>query len=173
MKLWFHTIRIPNQISRPVIDRFWWAALRYGLTMRFPVFALSTLDGGRPAKLEAPDYLSYLMAVVGSLHFVAPELMAKQIPSFIPFKEPLVYISGVVEVACAAGLHRRSPWAAKTAAVTLAAIWPANIQMAIDASSGRGRGLGANQAVMWGRVPLQLPLIWAALKARPQPAPAA
>jgi uncharacterized membrane protein len=126
---------------------------------------VAAAPAARPAKLEAPDYLSYLMAVVGSMHFVAPELIAKQIPSFIPFKVSLVYASGVVEVACAAGLHRRSPWAGKTAAVTLAAIWPANIQMAVDASRGRGHGLLGNKAIMWGRVPLQLPLIWAALQA--------
>ena len=69
----------------------------------------------------------------------------------------------------AAGLHRRAPWAGNLAALTLLAIWPANIQMALEAGKHKGPGaaLMNNKALMWGRVPLQLPLIWAALQARP------
>jgi uncharacterized membrane protein len=125
-----------------------------------------------PSRLaeEAPDYLAALMGQVGLLHFVVPDLMAAQIPRFFPFKKQLVYISGVVEVACAIGLKRRDPWAGKLAAVTLLAIWPANIQMAIDAGSGHydgpGRSIVNSKTLMWCRVPLQLPLIWAALQAQ-------
>jgi uncharacterized membrane protein len=114
-----------------------------------------------PQTLGPPDLLAGLMAPIGSLHFVAPRLFAAQIPRAIPFKLPLVYLSGVVEVACAAGLRRRAPWAGPLAALTLAAIWPANIQMALDAPPGRAR------SVLWARVPLQLPLVWAALQAKP------
>jgi uncharacterized membrane protein len=118
-------------------------------------------------RLGPPDYLAFLMATVGSLHFVLPDLMARQIPGLIPFKRKLVYASGVVEIACAAGLRERAPWAGRAAAATLLAIWPANIQMAVDASSGKAHGVLASETLMWGRVPLQLPLIWAALQARP------
>ena len=109
------------------------------------------------------------MGGVGAMHFVIPDLMAAQIPGFFPRKKELVYISGVVEVTCAIGLHRRAPWAGNLAALTLLAIWPANIQMALDAGNHKGPGaaLMNNKALMWGRVPLQLPLIWAALQARP------
>jgi uncharacterized membrane protein len=122
------------------------------------------------ARLAPPDYLAFLMATVGSLHFVIPDLMAAQIPRWIPFKRELVYASGVVEVTCAAALRERAPWAGKAAALTLLAIWPANIQMALDAGKGRNPGPMNSKRLMWGRVPLQLPLIWAALQARPRSA---
>jgi uncharacterized membrane protein len=118
---------------------------------------------------RAPDYVGALMMTVGSMHFVIPGLMAAQIPPILPYKKKLVYASGVIEVACGYGLKRRYPWAAKLSAATLLAIWPANLQMALDAGSheGPGASLMNNQRLMWGRVPLQLPLIWAALQARP------
>ncbi|UTI63698.1 hypothetical protein NBH00_20435 [Paraconexibacter antarcticus] len=119
-----------------------------------------------PTRRAAPDLVGGLMITVGSLHFVVPGMMAEQIPAWIPFKRELVYVSGVVEVACGVGLRRRAPWAGPLAAATLAAIWPANIQMALDAGTGRNRGLMDDRRLMWARVPLQLPLIWGALRAR-------
>lgn len=108
------------------------------------------------------------MGTVGSLHFVVPGLMAETIPSQLPNRKALVYASGVVEVVTAIGLRKRAPWAGPLAAATLLAVWPANIQMALDAGSGKNPGPMDNKALMWGRVPLQLPLIWAALQARPR-----
>lgn len=114
---------------------------------------------------RAPDALAGLFAVVGSLHFVIPGTMAETIPSQLPYRRELVLASGVIEVGCAIALRRRVPGAGRFAALTLLAIWPANIQMALDSGSGKHPGLADNAALMWGRVPLQLPLIWAALQA--------
>jgi uncharacterized membrane protein len=117
---------------------------------------------------RAPDLLAGLMGVIGSTHFVATDMMAATIPPQLPARKALVYVSGVVEVTCAVGLKRRAPWARPLAAATLLAIWPANIQMALDAGTGKNPGLADNRALMWGRVPLQLPLVWAALQAKPR-----
>ncbi|MEA2169198.1 MAG: hypothetical protein QOF76_2498 [Solirubrobacteraceae bacterium] len=117
---------------------------------------------------RAPDWLANLMLGIGSTHFVAADMMAKTIPPRLPARKPLVYISGVVEVGCALALRRRLPWAGPITAATLLAIWPANIQMALDAGKGINAGPADNRALMWARVPLQLPLIWAALQARPR-----
>lgn len=117
---------------------------------------------------RAPDQLAALMGGVGSLHFVVPGIMADTIPAVFPARRALVYASGVVEVACAVGLRRREPWAGPLAAATLLAVWPANIQMALDAGTGKNPGPFDNKLVAWARVPLQLPLIWAALQARPR-----
>ncbi|WP_354702454.1 DoxX family protein [Paraconexibacter sp. AEG42_29] len=108
------------------------------------------------------------MGTVGSLHFVVPGLMAETIPSQLPARKALVYVSGVIEVATAVGLRKRAPWAGPVAAATLLAVWPANIQMALDSGTGKNPGPMDNKLLMWGRVPLQLPLIWAALQARPR-----
>lgn len=118
---------------------------------------------------EPPDYLAMLMGGVGSLHFVLPRFMEKQMPPKLPCKRQLVYVSGVIEVGCAVGLVRREPWAGRLAAATLLGIWPANIQMALDAGTGRNPGrLMNSKALLWGRVPLQLPMVWAALQAKPK-----
>ena len=50
---------------------------------------------------------------------------------------------------------------------TLAAVFPANVQMALDAGTGRNTGPSDSRAVAWGRLPLQLVMAWAAPQARP------
>jgi uncharacterized membrane protein len=113
---------------------------------------------------QPSDYVALLMGSVGSLHFVIPGFMENQMPRRLPCKRALIYASGVTEVTCAVGLVRRDAWAGRFAAATLLAIWPANIQMALDAGTGRNRGLADSRALMWARVPLQLPMIWAVLR---------
>jgi uncharacterized membrane protein len=115
---------------------------------------------------KAPLWLAGVLGSVGSLHFVRTSAMIQTIPSWVPAKRAVLYISGVVEVACAVGLVRREPWAGPLSAVTLAAIWPANIQMALDAGTGRNASLADSKVLTWIRVPLQLPMIWAALQSR-------
>jgi uncharacterized membrane protein len=53
----------------------------------------------------------------------------------------------------------------------LAAVFPANLQMALDAGSGRHPGAMDNAALAWGRLPLQAVMIWAARQARPEAEP--
>jgi uncharacterized membrane protein len=79
----------------------------------------------------------------------------------------LIYLSGLAELACAVGLYRRTRWGASASVALLAAVFPANLQMALDAGTGRNPGPTDNPAVAWGRLPLQLPMVWAALQARP------
>lgn len=89
------------------------------------------------------------------------------VPTRVPAKRTVIYASGVVEVACAVGLLRREPWAGPVSAATLLAIWPANIQMALDAGIGRNPLPADSKLLTWARVPMQLALIWAALQAKP------
>jgi uncharacterized membrane protein len=49
----------------------------------------------------------------------------------------------------------------------LAAVFPANLQMAMDAGSGRQPKAMDNPLMAWGRLPLQIVMIWAARQARP------
>ncbi len=50
------------------------------------------------------------------------------------------------------------------------AVFPANVQMALDSGTGRNHGPSDRRAVAWGRLPLQLVMAWAALQARQRPA---
>ncbi|NEA37124.1 DoxX family protein [Streptomyces sp. SID13031] len=108
--------------------------------------------------------LAVMFGVMGVLHFVKPEPFEKIVPRQLPRKKELVYASGVAELACAAGLlyprTRRS--AGLLSAGLLAAVFPANVQMALDLNR---KGTPWAKAIGFARLPLQIPLIRAALKA--------
>jgi len=120
---------------------------------------------------RAPLALAAVFTGSGIVHLVRPQTYAAIMPRAIPsaHHSTLISVSGLAELACAAGLIRRSRWAAATSVAVLAAVFPANVQMALDAGSGRNQGLADSRVVAWGRLPLQLVLVWAALQARPDP----
>jgi uncharacterized membrane protein len=105
----------------------------------------------------------------GIVHFVRPAVFEGIMPRVIPgaHHRTLIYLSGLAELVCAAGLVRRTRWASAASVAVLAAVFPANVQMALDAGSGRNPGGSDKPAVAWGRLPLQIPMVWAALQARP------
>ncbi len=51
---------------------------------------------------------------------------------------------------------RRTRWAPAASVAVLAAVFPANVQMALDSGSGRNSGPADSPVVAWGRLPLQL-----------------
>ncbi len=113
----------------------------------------------------SPYLLSGLLATSGTLHFVVPRTFASIVPPRLPEPTALVYLSGVAELACAAGLvlprtRRLAGWAA---AALFVVVFPGNVQMALDA----GDRSTLYRAAVYARLPLQLPLIgWAASVAR-------
>jgi uncharacterized membrane protein len=117
----------------------------------------------------APTALACVFGAAGVLHLVQPTFFDDLMPRVVPVRlhRPLVYVSGVAELACAVGLVRRSRWASAASTALLLAVWPANLQMALDAGTGRHPGSMDSATVAWARMPLQLPLLWAARQARP------
>lgn len=112
-------------------------------------------------------------AVSGVIHLVRPQVFEPIIPTALRrWSRPLVRGSGLAELACAAGLlHPRTQAAAGTAsAALLIAVWPANVQMSVDLARRARRRRDARSAVALGvsllRLPLQVPLIRAAWRAR-------
>jgi uncharacterized membrane protein len=118
---------------------------------------------------RAPLALAAAFLGSGIVHLVRPQVFASIMPRAIPeaHHTELIYASGVAELVCAAGLLRRTRWAAPASIAVLAAVFPANVQMALDAGTGRNTGLSDSRAVAWGRLPLQLGMAWAALQSRP------
>jgi uncharacterized membrane protein len=114
---------------------------------------------------RAPFVVAAAFSVSGVVHLLHPETFTRIVPTFLPAKTGLVYASGVAELVFAVGLWRRDRWAALAATGLLLVIWPANLQMAIDAQ--RGDGL-ATKVADWIRLPLQIPLIWCALQSGPR-----
>ncbi len=118
---------------------------------------------------RAPDLLAAAFTTSGLVHLVRPATFAALMPRLIPARHHrgLIYLSGLAELICAAGLWRRTRWAAPASVAVLGAVFPANVQMALDAGSGRNPGPADKAVVAWRRLPLQLPMVWAALQARP------
>lgn len=104
-------------------------------------------------------------AISGVIHLVRPQVFEPIVPRFLPRKRELVVVSGVAELACAAAvLHPATRRVGGLASAgLLAAVFPANVQMAVDA-------VGSERTATWfkagtvARLPLQWPLIRAALR---------
>jgi uncharacterized membrane protein len=123
--------------------------------------------------LQRKGSLALAVALAGSagVHLVRPRSFESVMPRAIPQEHHtnLIYASGVAELMCAIGLFRRTRWAAPASVAVLAAVFPANLQMAFDSGSGRNQGPADNRVLAWARLPLQAVMIWAALGARPDP----
>jgi len=96
-------------------------------------------------------------------HFAIPGFYDAIVPHAIPGPaRAWTLASGVVELACAvASPARTRRLGATVAAVLFVAVLPANIQMAVDCGPG-----GPRQAIAYGRLPLQIPLVLWALAVR-------
>ena len=114
----------------------------------------------RGARLLAAGF-----AVSGTVHLVRPSVFAPLVPAWVPAHREVILASGVAELACAAGLAVPATRnaAALASAALLLGVWPGNLQMALDSRRSPSRAV---QAVAWGRMPLQVPMIRAALSAR-------
>jgi len=100
----------------------------------------------------------------GVVHLVKPEVFLPLMPAWVPAHREVILASGVAELALAAGLvlpstRRLAGWAS---VALLLGVWPGNVQMALDSRRSRST---AFKAAAWGRVPLQLPMIRAAIAA--------
>jgi uncharacterized membrane protein len=117
--------------------------------------------------------LALAVAFAGSagVHLLRPQSFESMMPRAIPQEHHtnLIYVSGLAELICAIGLFRRTRWAAPASVAVLAAVFPANVQMALDSGSGRHEGPADNRVLAWARLPLQAVMMWAALGARPEP----
>lgn len=98
----------------------------------------------------------------GVVHFVRPQVFYPLIPPVLGSPRGWTYASGAAELVSAYGLATRRRWAPGTTAAVLAAVWVGNWWIA--ARVGRSKANGWVKAALWARVPLQLPMIAAALK---------
>jgi uncharacterized membrane protein len=111
--------------------------------------------------------LAALLGGSGVLHLLRPAPFAAIVPRPLGNPLPWVYVSGVAELACAAGLAatRTRRDAALATAALLVAVYPANVQMALTAVRSP-RASGTYRAATLARLPLQLPLVLWALSVR-------
>ena len=119
--------------------------------------------------------LAAFLAVAGAAHFVVARSYERIVPEM--FGNPAFWVrwSGVAEIACAGFVahpktRRVGAWAS---AGIFVVVFPANVKMALDG--------GVPFGLAWARLPLQVPLVWWAVRvarapviavARPGKAPA-
>ena len=101
--------------------------------------------------------LALLFVGAGVLHFVHPATYLAIMPPALPAPLALVYVSGVFEILGGLGLlpvrtRRLAGWGLLA---LLVAVFPANVYMALIHEQLHIPGW-----VAWGRLPLQLPLMW-------------
>jgi uncharacterized membrane protein len=118
----------------------------------------SGLDGMRAGRIG----LAAVFLFTGIGHFVKAREMSEMLPASVPARVPIIYASGLLEVAFAAGLIVAGGARAAGLAIIafLILVFPANVSSAVRRVDfgGHGRGL----AYLWARAPLQLLLIgWA------------
>ncbi len=108
--------------------------------------------------------LALIFGAAGVMHFVTPRVFEAIVPPWLPAWMPsarvLVYVSGVAEIAGALGLlfPATRVLAAWGLIALLVAVFPANVQMLMDA---RARDAAAWWVLaLWIRLPLQPLLIW-------------
>ncbi|WP_051663984.1 DoxX family protein [Dyadobacter crusticola] len=144
------------------------------------VFTISLLilrktRGQYELALAARIGMAAMLVVTGLAHFGFTKGMEMMLPDFLPFKRELVWITGILELAAAAGLLLpKFTWLTGWLLIVFfVMILPANIYGAmhhinLQTASYDGDGPG----YLWFRVPLQLFFIaWVYLSAiRPEPA---
>lgn len=112
--------------------------------------------------------LGFLFILTGVGHFIQTEAMAQMLPGFVPFRVPLVYLTGLLEFAIAAGFflpatRRLAGWAA---VAVLVLFFPANIYAAFAHVPMGGHAWGPVYLLI--RAPLQAAILawvwWFALR---------
>lgn len=120
-----------------------------------------------------PDIHRYIIAglfmLTGLLHFIRPQVFVSIMPDYIPYHLTMVYVSGVAEFLGGLGIliSQTQYWAGWGLILLLIAVFPANINMTVEAIQKQGLGNWWSMATIL-RLPLQFVLIywvyWACLK---------
>ena len=105
--------------------------------------------------------LTTIFLLSGVLHLANPDAYGWLMPPWLPAPTILIYVSGMLELVCALGLLFKQRWAGWLSAAVLLGVWPANIWFAISVLGSSNIWL---VIAAWVRLPLQLPLIYFALK---------
>lgn len=101
-----------------------------------------------------------LFGTAGVFHLLTPGRLVGILPPWVPWPEAMVAISGVAELAGAIGLAspRTRAAASRGFIALLVAVFPANVQMLINAHHAHASSWWL--IALWIRLPLQPLLIW-------------
>jgi uncharacterized membrane protein len=103
-----------------------------------------------------------LLAGAGTMHFAAPGAFDRIVPRLLGPPRPWTLVSGAAELGTALLLavprtRRAGAW---TAAVLFVAVFPGNVQMALDGGVAGASWPASSPVASWLRLPLQPVLVW-------------
>ena len=130
----------------------------------FSLLALKVRRGNYEFALSGRIAISVMLIFTGISHFAFTKGMSMMLPSFIPYKTEVVYLTGLIEIAAAIGLFIPNirTLTAGLLIVFFILILPANVYAAINhVDYQKGSFDGNGLAYLWFRVPLQiLFIVW-------------
>lgn len=133
-----------------------------------PVVATTGARGAEHARLRRYRLvMAGALLVMGTLHFAVPRPFDRIVPAWVPgAARSWTYAGGVAELTAGAllAVPRTKRLGAALAAVTLVAVFPANVQMAIDEPPTSAYGVA-----LLARLPLQVPLVAIAVRIARRP----
>ena len=125
--------------------------------------------------LSARIAMSVMLVFTAIGHFIFTDGMTMMIPTFIPFKKAIVYLSGIFEILVASGLlilrfQKLSGWAM---VAFLLLMLPANVYASMNnINYQQGSFDGHGMTYLWFRIPLQVLFIfWVYISALKKSAP--
>lgn len=115
--------------------------------------------------------LAAFFTFAGAMHFVIPSKYEAIMPPYIPAHAEMVAISGVAEIVGGLALipaATRNPFARWWLLGLLAAVFPANLHMALHPDQIKGLP-DLDQGLLYARLPLQFACAWWVWKATQRP----
>lgn len=130
----------------------------------FVFWALPVQLGGRSVKTAARRAMGAGFIAAGVTHFTMLDTMRAHFPSWVPAVDPIVYVTGVIEVAGGLALFARryQSQVGLLVAAYLLLVFPANVYVAV--ADVDVPGLPDAWWYAWARLPLQALFIWWALR---------
>lgn len=123
------------------------------------IFAIKIFTGKYKLSLSGRIAMSVMLVFTAIAHFAYTEGMAMMLPEFIPYKNFVVYFTGIVELAAAIGLllPKYKKLTAWLLIIFFVLILPANIYAAmhqVNYQTGNYDGKGLDY--LWLRIPVQI-----------------
>jgi uncharacterized membrane protein len=136
-------------------------------------FALPARYGGRSTRDAARRAMAVAFVFTGVSHLAMPESFEAYFPSWVPFVEPIVYATGVIEIVGGLALlvRRYQGYVGLALAAYLVLVFPANVYVAVAGVQEDLPGLPDASWYSWARLPLQVLFIWWVLRATASDAP--
>jgi uncharacterized membrane protein len=124
--------------------------------------ALPARYGGRSIRVAARRAMAVAFIFAGVSHLAMPESFEVYFPSWVPFVEPIIYATGVIEIAGGLALFSRRYQArvGLVLAVYLVLVFPANVYVAVAGVEEELPGLPYVWWYPWARLPFQALYIW-------------